>query len=124
MEGDTTVLEAGTGDSPNPWSDDDDEININKQWTEDIIIHIYKKRVVIADTTVTSFIKNFIQHFSVKVNSMRTRNNWHRQRGFGSNRSTTDHILWIRGYYGQNESTLNLFLSYVADILQEDISFS
>jgi hypothetical protein len=24
MERDTTVLEAGTGDSPNPWSDDDD----------------------------------------------------------------------------------------------------
>jgi hypothetical protein len=44
MEGDTTVLEAVTGDSPNPWSDDDDdEISINKQWTEDIIIiPIYK----------------------------------------------------------------------------------
>jgi hypothetical protein len=29
MERDTRVLEAGTGDSPNPWSDDyDDDIDI------------------------------------------------------------------------------------------------
>jgi hypothetical protein len=25
MERDTTILEAGTGDSPNPWSDNDDD---------------------------------------------------------------------------------------------------
>jgi hypothetical protein len=25
MEGDITILEAGTEDSPNPWSDDDDD---------------------------------------------------------------------------------------------------
>jgi hypothetical protein len=25
VEGDVTISEAGTGDSPNPWSDDDDD---------------------------------------------------------------------------------------------------
>jgi hypothetical protein len=28
MERDTTILEAGTGDSPNPWSDDDNDDDI------------------------------------------------------------------------------------------------
>jgi hypothetical protein len=29
MERDTTILDAGTGDSPNPWSDDDDDDDNN-----------------------------------------------------------------------------------------------
>jgi hypothetical protein len=33
MEKDTTTLDAGRGDSPNPWSDDDDEINCKKLYT-------------------------------------------------------------------------------------------
>jgi hypothetical protein len=33
MNRDTTVLEAGTGDSPNPWSDDDDDDDDDVLWT-------------------------------------------------------------------------------------------
>jgi hypothetical protein len=31
MERDTTILEVGTGDSPNPWSDDDDDLPMHQE---------------------------------------------------------------------------------------------
>jgi hypothetical protein len=41
VEGDVTILEAGTGDSPNPRSDDDDEICELRHNLKDFVSYSY-----------------------------------------------------------------------------------
>jgi hypothetical protein len=45
MEGDTTILEARTEDSPNPWSDDDDDAYLQTCILHEINIRLQKLTV-------------------------------------------------------------------------------